>query len=94
MNNRNTTITEALNPLFWWAREPAVMAAAISSAIRATLNYVELMGHRIDDGLMGLIIAWVMVLGVVIRSQVYSPNTVKNIEAGADPVADWNGPDI
>lgn len=72
MSDRDTRIREALNPLFWWAKEPALIVAALSSAIVASIDYWQLTGHDVDDALIGLIIAWISVLGLIVRSQ-YTP---------------------
>lgn len=70
--NRNEQITNAINPLTWWAKEPAMMAAVITSAVIATIDYFELTGHSVEPALLALVIAWINVIGLVIRSQ-YTP---------------------
>ena len=61
---------EILSPLFWWHKEPAVITGAVSYALVATINYLELTGHTISTGVMGLVAAWVAVASLVVRSQV------------------------
>lgn len=73
MNDRDVQIRDALNPLFWFAKEPAVMSGAVTAAIIATINYLELTGQYVmDDALLGLVIAWIGVISLVVRSQ-YTP---------------------
>lgn len=62
--------TSILSPLFWWHREPAVITGAVAAAVVATIDYLELIGHTVSDGVIGLVIAWIMVVSIVIRSQV------------------------
>jgi hypothetical protein len=69
--SRNEGILSALNPLFWWAREPAVMASAIGGIAIAVLDYVEFMGYyAMENGLLALILSVLGSVGLVIRSQV------------------------
>ena len=73
MADRDTRIRDALKPLFWFAKEPAVMSGAVTAAIIATINYLELTGQYVmDDALLGLVIAWIGVISLVVRSQ-YTP---------------------
>lgn len=73
MTDRDTRITNALSPLFWWAKEPVMTATVFTSAVLATINYLELTGqYTLDDELLLLIIAWLNVIGLMVRSQ-YTP---------------------
>ena len=73
MADRDTRIRDALNPLFLWAHEPALVTGAVTAAIIATINYLELTGQYVmDDALLGLVIAWIGVISLVVRSQ-YEP---------------------
>ncbi|MCG3176888.1 MAG: hypothetical protein MOGMAGMI_01852 [Candidatus Omnitrophica bacterium] len=49
-----------------------MMAAVITSAVIATIDYFELTGHSVEPALLALVIAWINVIGLVIRSQ-YTP---------------------
>ena len=73
MADRDTQIRDALNPLFLWSHEPALVSGAVTAAIIATINYLELTGQYVmDDALLGLVIAWIGVISLVVRSQ-YEP---------------------
>lgn len=71
MAERDAKIRDALNPLFWWAREPAVLSAAVISMVIATVDYFEAIGSlSMDNATLGFVLTMVASMGIIIRSQV------------------------
>ena len=79
MNNRDEQIGQAIGNIFAPSQEPVMWGTVITSAVIATLNYADVIGYRLDDALLGLIIVWLNVLGLLVRSQ-YTP--YKHKQAG------------
>ena len=71
MADRDQKIRDALNPLFWWAREPAVLSATIAGMVVATVDYFEAIGSlAMDNATLAFVLTMIGSLGVIIRSQV------------------------
>lgn len=70
--NRDEQIGGALNNIFSPSKEPVMWGTVLTSAVVATLNYADVAGYKVDNQLLAVVIVWLNVLGLLVRSQ-YTP---------------------
>ena len=69
---RNEQIEKSITAFFSPKEEPVMWGAALTSAVIVTLDYAEFAGHSVSTPALAVILAWVNILGLLIRSQ-YTP---------------------
>lgn len=71
MQERDQRIRDAISPLTWWAKEPAVLAGAVANLVILCLDYFEAMGRfAMDNATMVFVLGVITTLSVIVRSQV------------------------